>query len=164
MFPQMTLLDALPGEETSAHLYWLWMGRLIFFPGLDDRCNDTWICRPFSVNETAISDGDVAKIEFLQLREDPQLRIDFTEEELPTFWAKIKNNCPLLSLRALTMPIESPSTNRCEAGFSAMVTLKTKARNGLLIDADMRCCLSSTAFRFAKNYSIKTISTISRIN
>ena len=101
MLPQMTtLLDALPGHECNfweeISTYLLAVNEEIekYFPELDYRSNDTWICRPFSVNEAGISDGDVAaKIEF-QLREDFQLRIDFTEQELPTFWAEVKNNCP----------------------------------------------------------------------
>ncbi|XP_076359019.1 protein FAM200A-like [Tachypleus tridentatus] len=105
--------------------------------------------RPFLVKESTISDTDVAaKVEFLQIREDTQMKVDFSEQELPTFWAKLKNNYHLLSMRALTMLIQSPSPYRCEAGFSTMMALKTTARNRLLINADMRCCLSSIVPRF----------------
>ncbi|XP_076308462.1 protein FAM200A-like [Tachypleus tridentatus] len=128
------------------------------FPGLDDRCTDVWIFRPFSVKESTIIDTDVAvKVECLQIREDTHMKVDFSEQELPTFWAKLKDDYPLLSMRALTMLIQSPSTYRCEAGFSAVMALKTTARNRLVIDADTRCCLSSTAPRFD---GCKTISTL----
>ena len=96
-----------------------------------------------------------AKVEFYRIREDAQLKSDFMEQELATFWLKVKD-CPiLLSKRALTLLVHSPSTYRCEAGFSAMVTLKTKARNRLVIDADMRCCLSSIRPRFDRLMAAK---------
>ena len=61
-----TLLDATPDaechfhEEISTHL--LAIGEAIerYFPGLDDRSRDEWIVRPFSVEDGAISDTDVA--------------------------------------------------------------------------------------------------------
>ena len=88
-----------------------------------------------------------AKVDFYRICEDAQLKSDFMEQELATFWQKVKD-CPVLSKRALTLLVLSPSTYRCEAGFSTMVILKTKARNRLVIDADMRCCLSSVRPHF----------------
>ncbi|XP_068225357.1 protein FAM200A-like [Palaemon carinicauda] len=147
----MTLLGSMPDaecsfhEEISTHLL-----------AVNDRCTDAWIYRPFSVKDSAISDTDVAaKVEFYQIREDSQLRVDFAEQKLPKFWAKLKDHCPILSMRALTMLIQSPSTYRCEVGFSAMVALKMKARNRLVIDADMRCCLSNTGPRFDRLMAAK---------
>ncbi|XP_076359003.1 protein FAM200C-like [Tachypleus tridentatus] len=151
-FPQMTtnLVSMLEAEcsfreEISAHLLAVNDAIESYFTGLDDRCTVEWICRLFSVKESAISDTDVAaKVEFLQIREDTLMKVDFSKQELPTFWATLKDDYPLLSMRALTILIQSPSTYRCEAGFSAMMALKTTARNRLVIDADMRCCLSIT--------------------
>ena len=76
------------------------------------------------------------------------------EQELATFWLKVKD-CPVLSKKALTLLFQSPSTYRCEAGFLTMVTLKTKARNRLVIDTDMRCCLSSIRPRFDRVMAVK---------
>ncbi|XP_076359076.1 protein FAM200C-like [Tachypleus tridentatus] len=156
-FPQMTtILASMPEaecsfrEEISAHLLAVNNATEGYFPGFDDCCTEVWIFRPFSVKESTISDTDVAaKVEFLQIREDTQMKVDFSEQELPIFWAKLKHDYPLLSMRVLTMLIQSLSIYRYEAGFSAMMALKTTACNcRLVIDADMRCCLSSTAPRF----------------
>nr|CAI5859498.1 unnamed protein product [Callosobruchus analis] len=38
----------------------------------------------------------------------------------------------------------NPSTYLCEAGFSALVSIKTKQRNHLNIEGDLRVALSST--------------------
>uniref|UniRef100_UPI00358E7286 protein FAM200C-like n=1 Tax=Myxine glutinosa TaxID=7769 RepID=UPI00358E7286 len=159
IFTEMTtLLDAMPDaechfhEEISTHLLAI-SEAIERIPHqveqvLDDRSHDEWIVRPFFVEDGAISDTDVAaKVEFYRIREDAQLKRDFMEQELTTFWLKVKD-CPVLLKRALTLLVQSPSTYRCEAGFSNMVTLKTKAHNRLMIDADMRCCLSSIRPRF----------------
>ncbi|XP_068235491.1 protein FAM200A-like [Palaemon carinicauda] len=158
----MTLLGSMPDaecsfrEEISTHLLAVNDAIESYFLGLNDCCTDVWIYRPFSVKDSAISDTDVAaKVEFYQIREHSQLKVDFAEQELPAFWAKVKDYCPILSKRALTMLIQSPSTYRCEVRFSAMVALKTKACNRLVIDADMRCCLSNTGPHFERLMAAK---------
>ncbi|XP_068205374.1 protein FAM200C-like [Palaemon carinicauda] len=73
----MTLLGSMPDaecsfrEEISTHLLAVNDPNESYFPGLNDRCIDAWIYRPFSVKDSAISDTDVAaKVEFYQIRED----------------------------------------------------------------------------------------------
>ncbi|XP_076348016.1 protein FAM200C-like [Tachypleus tridentatus] len=92
-FPQMkTLLASMPEaecsfrEEISAHLLAVNNAIEGYFPGFHDCCTDVWIFRPFLVKESTISDTDVAaKVEFLQIREDTQTKVDFSEQELPSF-------------------------------------------------------------------------------
>ena len=91
-----------------------------------------------------------AKIEFLRLREDLSLKIDFAGVDIGNFWAGLQNEYPILSKRSLNFLIQFPSTYYCEVGFSAMVSIKTKYRNMLHIDDDMRCCLSCTQPSFAR--------------
>ena len=79
--------------------------RLVWgFPGGHEGViNKPWIVRPFSVEDGAISDTDVAaNVEFYRIREDAQLTSDFMEQELATFWLKVKD-CPIHSKRALTL-------------------------------------------------------------
>lgn len=120
-----------------------------YFPGMEGRHKNLWISKPFSIEESCISDDDMAaKIEFLGLREDSNLKINFAREDIGNFWVGLQNEYPILSRRALNFLIQFPSTYCCEVGFSAMVSIKTKYRNKLAIDNDMRCCLSSTLPRF----------------
>lgn len=136
-------------EEISVHLVAVIGAIDNYFPGLDERACDSWIMKPFSVGEGTIPDSDVAaKLEFVSLREDLQLKTDFSEQEVQTFWARVQRDYPILSKKALALLVQAPTTYRCEAGFSAMVCLKVKSRNSLVIDADMRCCLSTTSPRF----------------
>ena len=57
---------------------------------------------------------------------------------------------PVLSARALGYLIQFPSTYLCEAAFSSMVATKTKYRNRLFLEDDLRCSLSATKPRFAE--------------
>lgn len=90
--PMTTLPDSFPDtecnfwEEISSHL--LAVSGIIqsYNNEQDDRFSDAWVVRPFSVKNYVISYTEVTtKVEFLRIREDNQLRIDFTEQELPTF-------------------------------------------------------------------------------
>ena len=86
-----------------------------------------------------IADSDTAaKLKFLSIREDKTLEVDYQNEELTTFWAKLENEYPILSQRALNVLVPFTTTYCCEAGFSALVCIKTKVRNQLKdVDADV---------------------------
>ena len=52
--------------------------------------------------ESCISDDDMtAKIEFLGLHEDLNLKIDFATEDIGKLWVGLQNEYPILSRRAL---------------------------------------------------------------
>ena len=70
--------------------------------------------------------------------------------DIGNFWVGFQNEYSYLSKTALNFLIQFPSTYYCEVGISAMVSIKTKYRNMLEIDDDMRCCLSCIQPRFAR--------------
>ncbi|XP_037299508.1 protein ZBED8 [Manduca sexta] len=116
-----------------------------YFPNMDSRESYSWILRPFSTCVDIFKDEDVsAKVEFLGLRENNSLKVDFQNDKLSTFWRKAAAEYPIIADRALKMLIPFATTYRCETGFSTLVTLKTKARNRLNVEHDMRCALSET--------------------
>ena len=90
-----------------------------------------------------------AKIELFQLHEDLSLKTDFTED-IGSFWTGIHKEYPNPSKRALNFLIQFSSTYCCEVGFSAIASIKTKYRNRLEIDDEMRCCVSYTQPRFER--------------
>ncbi|XP_025202808.1 zinc finger BED domain-containing protein 5-like, partial [Melanaphis sacchari] len=115
-----------------------------YFPDLENRQVNTWVLRPFSVDESVFSDIEIeAKAQFLELREDNTQKIDFKNTQLATFWRKI-GEYPLLSDKVLKILIPFSTTYRCESGFSTMVTMKTKSRNRLNLEHDIRCALAET--------------------
>ena len=138
-------------QDISSHLNAINIAIDRYFPGIEERHNFLWISKPFSVEESSICDDDMAaKIEFLRLREDSSLKTDFAGVDIGNFWAGLQNEYPILSKRVLNFLIQFPSTYYFEGGFSAMVSIKTKYRNMLQIDDDMRCCLSCSQPRFAR--------------
>ena len=65
-------------QEISAHLLTVDEALADYFPELEKRSEDSWIMKPFSVDEGAVTDADVtAKIEFLGIREDSALKTVF---------------------------------------------------------------------------------------
>ena len=68
--------------------------------------------------------------------------------ELTTFWCHQLNVFPLLAERALNVVVPFVTKYLCESGFSALLHIKTKARNRLNPGDDMRLALSKTVPRF----------------
>ena len=82
-----------------------------YFPKLDKRFHGICTFRPLSVQECAIDEEDfAAKVEFLQIRKDSQLKVGFVKQELGTFWFILQKDYSILSRRALKFLIQSPST------------------------------------------------------
>ena len=82
---------------------------------------------------------------------------DFEAMSLNSFWAKylhIYKNVGSVAIRTL-LPFSS--TYLCESGFSALVSMKTKFRNKLECEADLRCALSSTKPRIKRLVSQKQL-------
>ncbi|XP_026475459.1 protein ZBED8-like [Ctenocephalides felis] len=78
----------------------------------------------------------------LGLRENNLLKVDFQNDKLCTFWRKAAAEYTIIADRALKILIAFATTYRCETGFSAFLILKTKVRNRMNIEHDMRCSLS----------------------
>ena len=96
VFLQMaTLLDSLPDaqcsfpDEVSTHIFLLIESIENIFSGLNDWFSDAWMFSTFSVEGSVIVNSEVVtKVEFLTIREDSQLNIDFSEQEMQAFWVK----------------------------------------------------------------------------
>ena len=117
--------------------------------------HDIWVRSPFNISLDQISDDDLVKDELVDLRNNEKLRIDFGAMELAEFWCKLGVAYPTLTKRAYAVLVPFVTTYLCEAGFSALVTLKTKSRNRLNVRHDMRVCLSNTSPRIDMLVSTK---------
>ncbi|XP_025420883.1 zinc finger BED domain-containing protein 5-like [Sipha flava] len=151
MFPELTMVLDERNEKCSftdqiaLHLLSVVDSISKYFPDLKNRQVNAWVLRPFSVDENVFPDTEIeTKSQFLGLRENNTQKIDFENTQLATFWRKIGGEYPLLSEKALKILIPFSTTYRCESGFSTMVTMKTKARNRLNLEHDLRCALAET--------------------
>ena len=85
---------------------------------------------------------DEAQEEFLELKFKSTAKDNFKEQELEAFWLKYLPVYPLISTQALRVLVMFGSTYLCEAAFYTLVAIKTKYRNKLEVEGDLRCALS----------------------
>lgn len=130
-------LDSALKKQIITDLTDLKTGFIRNFPDIDEK-HEAWnfIRNPFHCEVADVSDE--VQEELLQLKFNSTAKEDFKELDLETFWVKYLPVYPLIShqaLRILTMDL-------CEAAFSTLVAVKTKYRNRLKVEGDLRCALS----------------------
>ena len=135
------VLDVETKEVILEHLRALQKEFLSYFQDLKDR--DFKIVRnPFKVNFNSIPETE--QEEFIELINDINAKELFTEVPVIRFWCKMVNTYPKVSKLAIKMLLPFPSTYLCESGFSTMFHIKTKHRNRLSVEDDMRCAIANT--------------------
>ncbi|XP_064117635.1 protein FAM200C-like [Macrobrachium nipponense] len=83
--------------------------------------------------------------EAIDFKCDSSAKRDFETMKLEEeFWVKYLPMYPKVGEEALRVILPFSSTYLCEAGFSALVVLKTKQRNRLDEENDLCCALSSS--------------------
>ena len=82
--------------------------------------------------------------EFTELTSDSLAKDEFHSCKLKEFWVKMQDCYPKIGIQALNILVPFFSTYLCECDFSALLTIKSKARNRLHVQSDIRCALSTT--------------------
>uniref|UniRef100_A0AAR2KEL9 DUF4371 domain-containing protein n=1 Tax=Pygocentrus nattereri TaxID=42514 RepID=A0AAR2KEL9_PYGNA len=108
------------------HLQSLKMQLRDYFPALD--AHFSWIENPFD--------------SLIDLSCDSALKLIFSQKSLVNFWLHVRSEYPDLSDKAVRFLMPFPTTYLCETGFSMLVVLKTKYRNRLNVEPDIRLQLS----------------------
>ncbi|XP_077971296.1 protein FAM200A-like [Styela clava] len=85
----------------------------------------------------------VIQEEFIELTNDSFAGDQFRTCDLEKFWVKMQRSYPRLGSNALKIIVPFSSIYLCECGFSALLTIKSKARNRLDVESDIRCALSA---------------------
>ena len=81
---------------------------------------------------------------FTELTNDSFAKDEFHSCKLEELWVKMQHCYPRIGIQALNILVPFSSTYLCECGFSALLTIKFKARNRLHVQSDIRCALSTT--------------------
>ena len=109
----------------------------------------SWIRNPFNIAAKDLPD-DISNIRNLQeqlieIQNDETLHYNFNKkiDSLGSFWIKVMKEKPILGGEAMKALLPFATTYLCEAGFSALTVLKTKYRNRLQVEDDLRCCLTT---------------------
>lgn len=121
-----------------AHLQILRTQLREYSPALSEQ--QSWIQNPFvTYNEDAVAGLSSRKQDNLvELSCDTALELIFTQKHLGQFWMHVYSEYTALSKKALMFLMPFATTYLCETGFSALVALKTKYRNKLDVQPDLR--------------------------
>ncbi|XP_045121815.1 zinc finger BED domain-containing protein 5-like [Portunus trituberculatus] len=129
-------------KEVLSHLDSLAEEFMRYFPEVTmDNSLWTLVQNPFNTDVELLLDS--LQEEAIDLKCDSSAKRDFETMKLEEFWLKYLPMYPKVGEEALRVILPFSSTYLCEAGFSALVVLKTKQRNRLDVANDLRCALSS---------------------
>ena len=111
-----------------------------------------WIRKPFLCDLDSIDNHNVFKEDLIDIISKHLLKRLLETTSLTKFWCsqQIREAYPAMAREAISVLVTFVTSYLCEAGFSTMITIKTKARNRLEIRGDMRVSRSKTKPWFKK--------------
>ena len=74
---------------------------------------------------------------------DTSLKLQFNKSDLTNFWLRLRSDYPTLANRALKHLVPFCTAYLCEQAFSVLLYVKSKYRNKLNVEADLRIKLSN---------------------
>ena len=102
-----------------------------------------WVRNPFLSKVDNLSEDSAGlQEELIDLRQDQFHRQLFSTASLAEFWTSVKKEKPIIGNEAMTFLLPFSTTYLCEQGFSALMGIKTKARNRLSPGNDLHVALS----------------------
>uniref|UniRef100_UPI00358E6478 zinc finger BED domain-containing protein 5-like n=1 Tax=Myxine glutinosa TaxID=7769 RepID=UPI00358E6478 len=140
-------LDPGVAKDVVTHLSCLREEFLQYFPEIG-REGLALMRNPFLVKVSDVQDD--LQDEPIEFQNDSGCRDVFEASSIPEFWSKMMGSYPNIAKECLRKLLPFATTYLCESGFSTLVQLKTKARNRLECEADLRCALSTTEPRIWK--------------
>ena len=119
----------------------------------------SWIRNPFDIEAESLPEeiANISKLQeqLIEIQNDETLHYNFKRQTLSSFWIKVYKENSVLGGEALKALLRLVQLFLFEAGFSALTVTKTKYRNRLQPEDDLRCSLSSKSPRFEE--LVKTI-------
>lgn len=135
---------ALPAEiqdEIAEYLEHLHTEFSRYFPETPSEDLDL-IINPFQCEVDKVPDDCQDK--FLELKFDSAAKLSFGTKSVTEFWPTMTASYPKIAKIALHKLLPFVTTYLCESGFSILLNIKSKARNRLQVQDDLRCALSKT--------------------
>lgn len=114
-----------------------------YFPGISKQ--QSWVQYPFANHTEDVIAGLTYKEQdsLVDLSCDSSLKLIFSEKTLTQFWLHVSSEYHELANKAMMFLMPFATTYMCEVGFSVLVALKTKYRNALSVESDLRLKLTS---------------------
>ena len=107
-----------------------------------------WIQDPFLFTLDLMDENDQKKDDLVEMRASKKIKMEFDSMHLATFWCAQLEMFPQLAESALNILVPFATTYLCESGFSTLVSIKTKPRNRLDPEDDMRVAITKKEPRF----------------
>lgn len=129
-------------KTLSAHLTQLQARFDNYFP---EKCrDDDWIRDPFRVDMESITLPSNEEHQLVELSCDQTMKRRFGEVSLSHFWCSdVMAEYPSLATLAVKTLLPFSTTYLCESGFSTLLQLKSKQRNRLDTEHDLRVALTT---------------------
>ncbi|MBN3318392.1 ZBED5 protein, partial [Atractosteus spatula] len=141
-------VSAFPTLENHLHTYGVGLDaavRDVIAVHLLSLKEQLWIRNPFTVDDEGIpknlSCAEQEKL--LELSSDATLMSELKRQSLLHFWIQRQSEYPALSLKAVQFLMPFATTYLCEKGFSALTAIKTKYRNKMDAEPDLRLKLTA---------------------
>jgi hypothetical protein len=114
----------------------------IYFPALD-ASSWNWVRDPFVLSEFEPAELTAAQeAELREIRKDRRLNLKHSSTDMASFWLPLQQEYLIITKKAIEALL--PFSYLCEAGSSAMNTMKSKNRSRLqTLEEDLRVCLST---------------------
>ncbi|KAF2366927.1 hypothetical protein FHG87_002319 [Trinorchestia longiramus] len=108
---------------------------------------NVWVRNLFTVNLDNV-DEDLTKDDLIDLRHKELLKSQLYTTEMGEFWCSMIEPYLLLAKRALQSILPYVTIYLCEAGFLILAAIRTKSRNRLDAEDDIRVALSKKSLQF----------------
>ena len=138
---QELVLSDSQKELILQHLEALESEFMKYFPDINDD-ELGFVQNPFILPVEKIPDS--LQDEFLERKADSFARDLFNQKSITEFLPLTCNFYPKVAKKAIQDILLFVSTYLCESGFSTLLQMKTKQRNRLDVENDLRCALSNT--------------------
>ena len=130
-----------------------------YFPNINaiENIQMTLVRNPFCC--TVDDFPDDVQVNILDLINNTAAKEDYYLQQLriSDFWANMLPITSKIGVFALKVLTPLLSTYLCESGFSSLLVIKSKTRNRLDVEADLRCALSHTTSRIVEHVSRKQV-------
>ena len=115
----------------------------------------SWVRQPFTFDVATADVNDEHLDEIIELQQNQLQQQLFSAATLSTFWCHQIAPYPLIAKKALEILTTFVTTYLCEQSFSRLVDIKTKKRNRLCCENDMRLALAKLKPRISEIVSEK---------
>ncbi|XP_077306292.1 protein FAM200C-like [Lithobates pipiens] len=109
-----------------------------------------WVRQPFTFSVETTDVNDEYLDEIIEIQQSQVQQQLFRTTTLSTFWCQQMVKYPVIAKKALEIFIPFVTTYLCEQSFSRMLDIKTKKRNRLCCENDMRVALAKVKPRISE--------------